>query len=81
MLLLTPNVMLLIHFSSTAHDISRVPLFSSAHNRESHKQHYPFVFDSLAARKQATAYIGGTKVPKYIYLLYSKDPYMRTFIY
>ena len=42
-------------------DPSAKPLFSSQ-DRDRNRQHYPFVFDSLATRKQAAAYVGGSKV-------------------
>ena len=42
-------------------DPSTKPLFSSQ-DRDRNRQHYPFVFDCLATRKQAAAYVGGSKV-------------------
>eukprot|EP00795_Rhopilema_esculentum_P017649 gene17649-9293_t len=47
---------------SLAEDISTTPLFSTSINRDTPKQHYPFVFDSLADRKQSSAYVGGSKI-------------------
>ena len=59
------------HFCSSVTDsISRGSLFSASQTRDSRKQHYPFVFDSLAARKQSAAYVGGTKVLDCLFISY-----------
>ena len=57
-------------FNQNAEDLEQAqnaPLFKKAHSDASRM--YPYVFDSFAAKKNASTFVGGAKVGQYCYEL------------